>query len=87
MLSDWFIYNGEQQLVMDYAEKSKAIKVPFYVSKKTNDGISADDQFVYWNGEKLFERSIIALRGKHNLENVLAATATALLMDCSIRRY
>lgn len=82
--SDWFIYNGEQQLVMDYAEKSKAMKVPFYVSKKTKDGISADDQFVYWNGEKVFERSIIALRGKHNLENVLAATATALIMDCSI---
>ncbi|GGA16959.1 UDP-N-acetylmuramoyl-L-alanine--D-glutamate ligase [Psychrobacillus lasiicapitis] len=82
--SDWFIYNGEQKIVMEYAEKSMAMKVPFYVSQKTNDGISADDQFVYWNGEKVFERSIIALRGKHNLENVLAATATALLMDCSI---
>ncbi|SER58229.1 UDP-N-acetylmuramoyl-L-alanine--D-glutamate ligase [Psychrobacillus sp. OK032] len=82
--SDWFIYNGEQHLVMEYAEKSKAIKVPFYVSKKTKDGISADDQFVYWNGEQVFERSNIALRGKHNLENVLAATATALIMGCSI---
>ena len=82
--SDWFIYNGEQQLVVEYAAKSKAIKVPFYVSKKTDDGISADDQFVYWNGEKVFERATIALRGKHNLENVLAATAAALLMDCSL---
>lgn len=82
--TDWFIFNGEQKIVTDYAEKSKASKVPFYVSKKTNDGISADDLYIYWNGEKLFERSIIALRGKHNLENVLAATASALLMDCSL---
>ncbi len=82
--SDWFVYNGEQKIVKDYAEKSLAQKVPFYVSKKTAEGISADNQFIYWNGVELFERSIIALRGKHNLENVLAATATAILLDCSL---
>lgn len=82
--SDWFIYNAEQEIVANYALQSMAKKIPFYVSKKMPDGISADDLNVYWNGEKLFERSIIALRGKHNLENVLAATAAALLMDCSL---
>ena len=82
--SDWFVYNGEQKIVKDYAEKSLAQKVPFYVSKKTTEGISADNQYIYWNGVELFERSIIALRGKHNLENVLAATATAILLDCSL---
>lgn len=82
--SNWFIYNGEQQIVKDYASKSNAKKVPFYVSKKAEEGISADDANVYWNGEKLFERSIIALRGKHNLENVLASTAAAILMECSL---
>lgn len=82
--TDWLVYNGEQQIVKDYAQMSKAAKIPFYVSSKTKEGISADEQYVYWNGERLFERSIIALRGKHNLENVLAATATALLMKCPI---
>lgn len=82
--TDWLIYNGEQQIVKDYAQKSMASKIPFYVSGKTKEGISADDIYVYWNGEPLFERSIIALRGKHNLENVLAATATALMMNCSV---
>ncbi|WP_277585732.1 UDP-N-acetylmuramoyl-L-alanine--D-glutamate ligase [Psychrobacillus antarcticus] len=82
--TDWLVFNGEQQIVQDYAQKSMASKVPFYVSSKTKEGISADDLFVYWNGNPLFERSIIALRGKHNLENVLAATATALLMNCSV---
>ncbi|MFJ7825044.1 UDP-N-acetylmuramoyl-L-alanine--D-glutamate ligase [Psychrobacillus sp. NPDC096623] len=82
--TDWLVFNGEQQIVKDYAQQSMASKIPFYVSSKTNDGISADDLYVYWNGEPLFERSIIALRGKHNLENVLAATATALMMNCSV---
>ncbi|MEK3978176.1 UDP-N-acetylmuramoyl-L-alanine--D-glutamate ligase [Psychrobacillus sp. FSL K6-2836] len=82
--SDWLVFNGEQQIVKDYAQKSMASKIPFYVSSKTKEGISADDQYVYWNGEILFKRSIIALRGKHNLENVLAATATALMMNCSV---
>ena len=82
--TDWFIYNGEQKNVTDYANLSKAEKVPFYVSNRTETGISADNMYIYWNGEKIFERSIIALRGKHNLENVLAATAAALLMDCSL---
>lgn len=82
--SDWLVFNGEQHIVMDYAQKSMASKIPFYVSSKTSEGISADESHVYWNGEPLFERSIIALRGKHNLENVLAATATALLMNCSV---
>lgn len=82
--TDWLVFNGEQQIVKDYAQKSMASKIPFYVSSKTKEGISADGLFVYWNGEPLFERSIIALRGKHNLENVLAATATALMMNCSV---
>jgi len=82
--TDWLVFNGEQQIVKDYAQKSMATKIPFYVSSKTKDGISADDLYVYWNGEVLFDRSIIALRGKHNLENVLAATATALMMNCSV---
>ncbi|QUG41000.1 UDP-N-acetylmuramoyl-L-alanine--D-glutamate ligase [Psychrobacillus sp. INOP01] len=82
--TDWLVFNGEQQIVKDYAQKSMASQIPFYVSSKTKEGISADDLYVYWNGEPLFERSIIALRGKHNLENVLAATATALTMNCSV---
>lgn len=82
--TDWLVFNGEQQIVKDYAQKSMASKIPFYVSSKTKEGISADDLYVYWNGEPLFERSVIVLRGKHNLENVLAATATALMMNCSV---
>ncbi len=82
--ADWFIYNGEQPLVVKCAEQSNAQKVPFFVSGRSEVGISADHQFIYWNGEPILERTIVALRGKHNLENVLAATAAAILVDCSL---
>jgi UDP-N-acetylmuramoylalanine--D-glutamate ligase len=46
---------------------------------KTEESISADDQYVYWQGKKLIDRSEIMLGGQHNLENILAAAAAALL--------
>ncbi|MFC4409301.1 UDP-N-acetylmuramoyl-L-alanine--D-glutamate ligase [Chungangia koreensis] len=81
---DWLIYNSEQEIVCSYAEKSVAKKIPFSVSGKTDVGISADEEMVYWQGEALLKRSIIALPGKHNLENILCATAAALLSGCTV---
>lgn len=46
---------------------------------KTEDSISADDEFIYWQGKELIERSKVLLGGQHNLENILAASAAALL--------
>ena len=62
--------------------RSKATKVPFSLLGKQAEGISADDEFIYWQGEPFVNRSIIKLLGQHNLENILAATASAILMDC-----
>lgn len=81
---DWLIYNSDQEIVRFYAEKSAAKKIPFSVSGKTDIGISADEEMVYWQGEALLKRSIIALPGKHNLENILCATAAALLSGCTV---
>src|SRR5690606_15660696 len=57
-------------------------KVPFSLQGRQAEGISADDELIYWQGEPFVKRSIIKLLGRHNLENILAATASAILMDC-----
>lgn len=75
---DVLIYNVDQQAVADYAERSFARKIPFTLAGRAEDGISADGEAVYWYGEKLLERSSILLPGRHNLENILSATAAAL---------
>lgn len=76
---DFFIYNADQPILADFAAGCKAQLVPFTLKGRTEESISADDRFIYWQGETLIERSKILLGGQHNLENILAATAAALL--------
>lgn len=76
---DYFIYNADQELLAEHAKTAKAMPVPFTLKGRTEHSISADQEFIYWQGEPLIERKRIMLAGEHNLENILAATAAALL--------
>ncbi|MGX9133575.1 UDP-N-acetylmuramoyl-L-alanine--D-glutamate ligase [Rummeliibacillus sp. JY-2-4R] len=80
--SDYLIFNADQEIVSSYAKKSNAHLIPFTTTQINTDGISADDEMIYWLGKPFMKRDKIALPGKHNLENVLAAVAAAILMDC-----
>lgn len=82
--SDYFIYNADQPTVAAYAEKTKAQTVPFTVNGRTDEGISADQQYIYWHGQAILERAAIKLPGQHNLENILAAVATCLLLGSEV---
>lgn len=84
--NDYFIYNADQPEVVEYAMRSKAIKVPFTLKGRTEDGISADDTTIYWQGKPILERAIIALPGKHNLANILCAVAACVLVNCDIEK-
>ncbi|MFJ7933052.1 UDP-N-acetylmuramoyl-L-alanine--D-glutamate ligase [Sporosarcina sp. NPDC096371] len=79
---DYFIYNDDQPELRNYALRSDAKKVPFSLTGMKTHGISADDEQIYWNGEPYVNRSVIKLPGLHNLENILAATAAAILSGC-----
>jgi len=79
---DLFIYNADQPAVVKYAELTKAKILPFTTKGKRDEGISADATTIYWLGEPYLERKSIALPGEHNLENILTAVATSILMDC-----
>ena len=79
---DFFIYNDEQEAVKEIASRSRAILIPFSVSGKKDIGISVDDTYIYWNGTPYINCSMIKLPGQHNLENILSATAAAILMGC-----
>ena len=81
---DYFIYNADQAVVTEYAKKSKAQLVPFTTKGRSAEGISADEQSIYWQGEEILKRSDIALPGNHNLENICCAVAAALLQNCPL---
>ena len=79
---DYVIYNDDQPELRSYVLGSSAVKIPFSLTGMKEQGISADDQQIYWNGKPYVKRSIIKLPGQHNLENILAATAAAILSGC-----
>lgn len=78
---DFLIYNADQEIVSNYAAKSKAQKIPFSSTRILEQGISCDEENLYWNGEAFMKRDVIALPGKHNVENVMCAVAAAKLLD------
>lgn len=79
---DLFIYNADQPAVVKYAELTKAKLLPFSTKGRRAEGISADATTIYWLGEPYLKRKSIALPGEHNLENILTAVATSILMGC-----
>lgn len=79
---DYLIYNRDQDVVAEWASKSRAQKIPFSIQGRTEGGISADETTIYWQGEPFIDREIIALPGKHNLQNILAAVAACNIYGC-----
>lgn len=67
---DYFIYNSEQKLLREIAEKSKAKKIPFNAKKIKNL-------------EKIISRKEIPLKGDFNLLNILAAVLVGKIFDIS----
>ena len=79
---DYLIFNADQALIKEGVESFESQKIPFSVKGKTAEGISADEAWIYWLGEPFIEIKNIKLPGRHNLENILSATAAAILLDC-----
>ncbi|MFP3415683.1 Mur ligase family protein, partial [Bacillus sp. SIMBA_074] len=77
--SDFMIFNADQDAVLSMAKKTKAELVPFSTEVKHENGAYVEEGAVYFRGEKVIDVSEIALPGKHNLENVLAAISAAKL--------
>lgn len=76
---DFLVYNAEDPAILDAVPLSKAKLIPFSVKRKVDNGAYADEDYVYFQGEKVIERRKIVLVGEHNLENILAAVSAAKL--------
>jgi UDP-N-acetylmuramoylalanine--D-glutamate ligase len=77
--ADYFIYNADQQEVVEIAKHSNAARIPFSTKRVLNEGAYISDGCICFNGEKVMQVEEIALPGVHNLENILSAMAAAKL--------
>lgn len=86
---DYFVYNGDDELVSEIACNSKAKKIPFYRSTEPELGAYVDDTSIIVkdeNGGKHFicHTEDLMIIGEHNIENVLAASAIAFFSGVDV---
>ncbi|HEX8268916.1 MAG TPA: UDP-N-acetylmuramoyl-L-alanine--D-glutamate ligase [Flavobacterium sp.] len=83
---DFFIYDADDEAISQYLENHtiKAQKLPFSLTQtfKTGAYINQDKMEININEEEfIMETEYIALEGKHNMKNAMAATSVAKLMQ------
>lgn len=82
---DYFIYDGDDEMIANWLNnnKIKAKKVPFSLTKKYDIGAEIQDitmKINIDNNEFTMDTTHLALEGKHNLKNAMAAASVAQLM-------
>ncbi|MHB8122536.1 MAG: UDP-N-acetylmuramoyl-L-alanine--D-glutamate ligase [Desulfuromonadaceae bacterium] len=82
---DFAVVNRDDPLVWQHAQGLKATLFPFSRKMELEEGIYYKDGVITYrhNGhEECFPTAAIRLQGVHNLENIMAAAACALLLGC-----
>ena len=82
---DFAVVNRDDPLVWEHAQKLTASLFPFSRKIELEEGIFYRDGIITYrhNGhEECFPTAAIRLQGVHNLENIMAAAACALLLGC-----
>lgn len=83
---DYLIYDADDEAISNWLKnnKTKAQLIPFSITKNSKIGVSLKDKKMEINmineEEFVMETEYIALEGKHNLKNAMAATSIAKLM-------
>ena len=82
---DFFIYDADDELTTSWLDshKIKAQKLPFSLSKKQIAGAYVEDnniKIITPNSQFIMPQSSLALEGKHNTKNAMAASTVAQLL-------
>ncbi len=82
---DFAVVNRDDLLVWQHAQGLKATVFPFSRKFELEEGIFYKDGVITYRHEgheECFPTAAIRLQGVHNLENIMAAVACALLLGC-----
>lgn len=82
---DFFIYDADDELTNDWLKenKIKAQKLPFSLHTKQKTGAYVEDnniKIITPNSQFIMPKSSLALEGKHNTKNAMAASTVAQLL-------
>lgn len=86
--SDYTVLNYDDKLVRSFQKEVKSNIIWFSVNEKLNRGVYIEDGNIIINIDKkkkiLISIDKLLLKGKHNLENILASVAVSVIMGVSI---
>ncbi len=81
---DYAILNADDPTCVSYAALTPATPVWFSSSRPVAHGLFLDGDTIRLDGEPLMQASAIPLRGRHNIENTMAAAAAAHLAGATL---
>lgn len=78
---DFVVYNNDSKLVREITGEVKSTKIPFSNEKKLDTGAFVKGDWVYYDGKKVLKTADTRLKGRFNLNNILAAVSVAKLLN------
>ena len=72
-----FVFNHEDKHLLALSKRVQSSLVPFSVTSYLDNGICVENGVILYKGEAILPLEAVALKGKHNLENILASIAVA----------
>jgi len=76
---DWAVLNADDPVTRGYASMTAARTLWFSLTRRVEPGAWLEQGVLMLGGEPLLSASDVPLRGRHNLENILAASLAAFL--------
>jgi len=76
---DWAVLNADDPVTRGYASMTAARALWFSLTRRVEPGAWLEQGVLMLGGEPLLPASEVPLRGRHNLENILAASLAAFL--------
>ena len=76
---DWAVLNADDPVTRGYASTTAARTLWFSLTRRVEPGAWLEQGVLMLGGEPLLPASDVPLRGRHNLENILAASLAAFL--------
>jgi len=82
---DVLVLNFDDPIVKSYVHRTSATVVPFSRLLRFNPGACVHEGFLTCNGKKICRTDEVRIKGVHNLENALAASAMSLAAGADMR--
>jgi UDP-N-acetylmuramoylalanine--D-glutamate ligase len=81
---DYAVLNADDPVAVEYASLTAASPLWFSLARPVSPGLWFDGDTVHFDEQPLLEAADIPLRGRHNVENVMAAAAAARIAGATL---